>query len=102
MRVTLRYFDGCPNWRTTLERLTSAIERTGLDAEVALERIGSEEEAERLRFQGSPTVLLDGTDPFADGSAWFGLSCRIYLTEQGSEGSPSEDQLVAAISRFAP
>jgi hypothetical protein len=35
------------------------------DAEPVLERVETAEEAERLRFIGSPTLLMEGRDPFA-------------------------------------
>lgn len=95
MRITLRYFDGCPNWETTLERLQQGLAKTKLAdrAELVLERVSSEEDLERLRFRGSPTILIDDVDPFADELAPFGLSCRVYATEGRLEGSPSLQQL---------
>lgn len=98
MKVTIRYFEGCPNWETARERLNAAIGQTGVEADVGLEQVETEEEAERLRFRGSPTILIEGIDPFSDESAPFGLSCRVYQTDRGLEGSPSKDQLVAAIT----
>jgi hypothetical protein len=35
------------------------------DAEPVLERVETAEETERLRFIGSPTLLMEGRDPFA-------------------------------------
>jgi hypothetical protein len=55
--------------------------------------IGSPEAAEEHGFRGSPTVLIDGVDPFADNDAPVGLSCRMYVTERGLAGTPSIDQL---------
>ncbi len=95
MHIVLRYFDGCPNWETARARLDEVLRETGLagKAELHLEIVSSEEEAERLRFRGSPTILIDGVDPFADDAAPFGLSCRIYMTDRGCDGSPSLEQL---------
>ena len=55
------------------------------------------EEAEAARFRGSPTVLVDGRDPFADPAAPVGLSCRVYRTADGLAGSPTVDQLLAVL-----
>src|SRR3546814_7368074 len=38
-----------------------------IHVELALERVESPEDAERLRFVGSPTILIDGRDPFGGG-----------------------------------
>jgi hypothetical protein len=97
--ITLRYFDGCPNWRTARERLREALgESDRPDQQVELEQVATPEEAELLRFRGSPTILIDGEDPFVDGAAPFGLSCRVYRTERGLEGSPSVEQLRQALA----
>lgn len=98
MRIILRYFDGCPNWRIAEERLHAALADAGApDADVALERVETHEEAVRLGFRGSPTVLIDGRDPFADERADVGLACRVYATPDGFRGAPTLDQLRAAL-----
>lgn len=96
VNVTLQYFDGCPNWRETevmLERLVAE----GFEVSLQRQRIETPEEAERHNFRGSPTVVIAGIDPFADPGAPTGLACRVYRTEEGYSGSPSLDQLRAAI-----
>jgi hypothetical protein len=70
--------------------------------ELVLERVATPEDAERLRFRGSPTILIDGRDPFANEAAPFGLSCRVYRTERGLEGSPSLEQLREALAHAQP
>jgi hypothetical protein len=94
-RVAIRYFDGCPHWRSSYERLNEVLAETGYDhITVWLELVETPEEAERLRFAGSPTILLDGEDPFAaDATGGFGLSCRVYRTSEGPGGSPTKAQL---------
>ena len=60
-RVTLQHFEGCPHWQTMYVRLREAMRAEGMaDVEPLLERVETLEEAERLRFIGSPTVLVDG------------------------------------------
>jgi hypothetical protein len=95
MRIALRYFDGCPHWETAFGRLQEVLQEAGLagKTELVLEVVRSQEEAERLRFRGSPTILVDDVDPFASGSASFGLSCRVYATDSGLQGSPTVAQL---------
>ncbi|MGH8915492.1 MAG: thioredoxin family protein [Acidimicrobiia bacterium] len=97
MEITLQYFDGCPNWKTTAAHLSRLIEG-GLDATVGYELIDTHKAAVKRGFRGSPTVLIGGVDPFADRNAPFGLACRIYTTEQGLAGSPTLDQLREAIT----
>jgi hypothetical protein len=57
IRVTIRYFDGCPNWHTAYDRLRDVLREEGMtDVEPILERVETPEDAEQLRFIGSPTI----------------------------------------------
>ena len=96
MRIILQYFDGCPNWNTTDTHLSTLTDQ-GLDATIGYELIDTHEAAVARGFRGSPTMLIDGVDPFADVNAPVGLTCRIYQTEDGYAGSPSLSQLRHAI-----
>lgn len=98
MDITLQYFDGCPNWRVADRRLVEAMELAGVSASVVVRRlVSTPEEAEAVGFRGSPTVLIDGVDPFADPDAPAGLSCRVYSTDAGVAGSPTVEQLLAVL-----
>lgn len=97
MNVELLYFEGCPNWRATEDRLTAL--QPGLGFNLSRRLVTTPEEAERLGFRGSPTILVDGIDPFASGDEPLGLACRIYGTPAGPAGSPTAEQLRIAVSR---
>lgn len=98
MDIRLRYFDGCPGWELALERLREALRETGHgQEEVVLERLESPEQAEALGFTGSPTILIDGADPFAEAAAPVGLTCRVYGSEHGFEPAPSPGQIREAL-----
>jgi len=97
MDVALLYFDGCPNWRETDQRLRQALVAAGLEVTPSYVSVTSHEAAERLSFRGSPTVLVDGVDPFADASDPVGLSCRVFRTPDGLRGAPTVEQLVAVL-----
>jgi hypothetical protein len=98
VHLQLLYFDGCPNWRHMDERLRAAIAVAGLDVTPEYVDITSPEDAERRRFRGSPTVLVDSADPFADEAAPVGLSCRVFRTPDGLRGAPTVSQLVAVLT----
>lgn len=91
MQVTLLYFDDCPSWQTTEARLRGLAD----DFDLTIERriVDTPEAAEQWQFRGSPTVLVEGRDPFALGDEPVGLSCRIYQTPDGPAGSPTTAQL---------
>jgi hypothetical protein len=100
MQVTGLYFEDCPNWKTARQRLQEALAAAGRSGafEVSYQRVETPEEAERVGFRGSPTILIDGRDPWAAPDAAIGLSCRIYRTEEGADASPSVAQLVEALT----
>lgn len=91
MKLELLYFDECPHWLTAADRLDEAATRRGLTVERRV--VTTPEEAEIARFRGSPTILVDGEDPFASGEEPFGLACRVYQTPDGPAGSPTARQL---------
>lgn len=92
MDVTLLYFDDCPNWLDADAHLR-ALQDEVSDLRVTRHIVDTREEAERTRFRGSPSILVDGVDPFADADDPVGLSCRVYQTPDGPAGSPTIDQL---------
>jgi hypothetical protein len=98
--VRLLYFDDCPNWRVAEARLKDALAGIGADPNaVVCEQVTTVEQAEALGFRGSPTILVDGTDPFADPDAPTGLTCRIYRTATGVQPAPTVEQLQAVLVR---
>jgi hypothetical protein len=97
MKITLQYFDDCPNWQIT-DRHLATLFAEGLQATIKYQRIASHEMAIESSFRGSPTVLIDGNDPFADDRESYGLTCRIYATDSGPAGSPTLEQLRAVIA----
>ncbi len=99
MKVTIQYFEGCPHWRLADERVRKVLRsRRGSGVELDYQLIDSPETAERVGFHGSPTILIDGHDPFVNGQEPVGMTCRVFRTEHGAEGAPSEAQLRAKIT----
>ncbi len=88
MTIEIVYFDGCPNWQLAEQRVREVLTVTGhADADVRLHLVGNPVEAEQAGMHGSPTILVDGHDPFpTSDTIW---SCRLYQTDAGFEGAPS-------------
>jgi len=99
MEVSLLSFDGCPHHAGTALLLAALLDEAGWTGDIRLVNVDSPERADELGFRGSPTVWLDGVDPFLDAEAPVGLSCRIYATESGCQGTPPELELRTAIAR---
>ena len=101
MDVTVLYFAGCPSWRTTVERVHMAAEQASVPVEVTTLAVETIEEAQRVGFAGSPTVWLEGTDPFEQPDAVPALACRVYATADDMAGSPTVRQLADALRQRA-
>jgi hypothetical protein len=91
--IEIRYFDGCPNWEATRDLVVAV---TGV--EPVLRRVATAEEAEVIGFRGSPSILVDGVDPWEGQSGDVGLACRVYRTAEGRMlGAPTEAMVRAAL-----
>lgn len=99
MRVEILYFDGCPTYETVTKTLRAVLAEEGLESEVELVVVNTDEEVGRLRFPGSPTIRVDGEDlfPIAEREDWR-LGCRVYATPEGLRGSPTAEMLREALT----
>ncbi len=98
MRIQLLYFDGCPNWEVAQARLRDALVAVGSVDMIELVEVATQEQAERIGFHGSPTVMVNGRDLFAGADAPVGLACRVYSTPEGLGGAPTTEQLASALA----
>jgi hypothetical protein len=99
MKVEILYFEGCPTYLRAEETLRGVLAREGVEADVELVAVNSDEEAQELRFPGSPTIRLDGEDLFpVPERAGYALGCRMYATPEGLKGSPTATMLRAALA----
>lgn len=97
--VTIQYLPGCPNLDLARTRLDQAVARLGTAApEVEVQEIHDEAEAERAGFRGSPTILVDGVDPFTGADCPVAFSCRMYPHDAGADGAPSVEELIVAMA----
>lgn len=98
MNVTVLHVDQCPHFPPLMQLLSDLL-KDRADVALSTQTVGSDEEARRLDFHGSPTILIDGHDPFPSGPAPAGLSCRLYQTERGPQGLPLRSQLDEVLRR---
>jgi hypothetical protein len=96
LRVEVSYFEGCPHWRELDARLVELRGEFGF--ELTHRVIRSTEDADDYGFLGSPSVRVNGRDPFASPDAPVGLACRTYETPDGRAGSPTLAELRHALA----
>ncbi|MGP4088082.1 hypothetical protein [Streptomyces sp. KR55] len=98
MEIEVLVVPGCPNQQLAETRLRQALDEARLsNTPITTRVIADQVEAERSGFTGSPTILIDGRDPFAEPGAAPSVACRIYRTPLGLAGAPEVDQLGQAL-----
>jgi hypothetical protein len=99
MELTVLTVPGCPNATAFEERLAAALaDHPG--AVVRRRQIADEQEAAQAGMAGSPTLLINGADPFAAPGQVPGLSCRLYRDATGRPaGAPSVADLRRALEQ---
>ena len=90
--VRVLYFEGCPNYPPTVQRIRTVAERLGAAVDLREVEVTPNADPNSLGFRGSPTVQVNGVDidPSQRGQNNCGFGCRTY---DGS-GVP-EDGLIA-------
>ena len=97
MKLQILQVPDCPNAAVLAARLAE-LAGASPDLAVAREIVTTAHDARRLGMTGSPTLLADGTDPFARPGQSPSISCRLYRDEQGRPiPAPSLGQLRAAL-----
>ena len=91
----------CPNGPLMLERLAEALAGQP-GARLTSHVVHDEADAVRFGMNGSPTLLIDGVDPFVAAGTSAGVSCRIYRDDTGhTDGVPSVEALRLALRQAA-
>lgn len=103
MEVELLVVPGCPNQAAAAELVRDMLDELGRAATpVAVRVIDSQTEAARQGFTRSPTLRVDGVDPFAEPGRAPALACRVYATPAGLRGLPGADAVRAALRAAEP
>ena len=102
MDVQLLVVNDCPNERPAATLLRRVLDEISLSQVQVITRVvHDEQEAARLRFLGSPTVLINGRDPFVEPGQAPGLTCRLYRDASGVSGVPPVEPLRQALEQAA-
>jgi hypothetical protein len=100
MIVELLYVQDCPSHDGLLRTVQRLAGEAG--AQVRQRRTETQDEAERERFLGSPTVRVNGMDidPSAAERTDYGPGCRIYRPPgRGLAADPPQEWIRAALDR---
>ena len=76
MQIELLVVPNCPHETAAADLIATAVADTGVRATVTRTVIADEDAARERGFNGSPTILLDGSDPFATPNAAVGVTMQ--------------------------
>jgi hypothetical protein len=98
--VELLVVPECPHEHDAAVLLRTALDDVGLvSTGFRTTVVASPHEAQQRGFIGSPTILLDGADPFAEPDRAPGLACRVYPNLTGLAGVPALRELRRVLKR---
>ena len=98
MRLEILQVPDCPNVRLLEQRIDSALAGTQVEVEITHRVLADAAAAADAGMTGSPTLLVDGADPFAEPGLVPSVSCRLYRADGGGiEGAPSVAALRQAL-----
>jgi len=103
MRVELLWWEGCPSYPEAIAELRELMRAEGLDPNaLELREVTTDEDAERERFPGSPTIRVDGEDVVPPGAGEpHSLTCRVYRLRDGRYSPTPDPAHVRAALRTA-
>lgn len=94
MRVEVLVVPGCPHRDAAVALVRGLLAELRLtDVAVRVGVIDTTQEAQQRGFAGSPTILINGVDPFARPDHLAALACRMYPTRTGTGPLPDTDAL---------
>ena len=101
MELTLLTVPACPNAAAFEQRLAAVL--AGHPGAVVHRReIADERAAAEAGMHGSPTLLINGADPFAQPGQPPSMSCRLYRDAEGRPGpAPSAEALRQVLAAAA-
>src|SRR5215472_16637247 len=96
MVIEVLYVPGCPNHQPAIDRLKDVLRSATIDASIQEIAVINEAMASQLKFPGSPTIRIDGSDVESNNRESYGLACRLY---SNGAGVPSREILERALAQ---
>lgn len=97
VEIEFLYFDGCLGRAKARPLLEEVLAEEGITDPVRFVRIEDRGDAIRHRFQGSPTIRINGRDIVVQPDADYDLRCRVYWVDGRLQDYPSKEMMRAAL-----
>jgi hypothetical protein len=100
IKIEFLFWEDCPSHPEARKRLREVMAEEGIEVPIEDIEVLTDEDAERLRFPGSPTIRVNGVDVDPDGALQMGtaLTCRVYRLKDGRFSPvPSKEMIRRAL-----
>lgn len=98
MKLEILQVPDCPNVPLLERRIWAAVAGEQIEVTLTHRVLDDQAEATEAGMTGSPTLLVDGEDPFSETGSAPSVSCRLYRADGGGiDGAPSVAALRAAL-----
>lgn len=103
MQIQFLFWRECPSHEVALARLREVLAEERVPAAVQVVEVLNAVQAQALRFPGSPTIRINDADLFPEPAGLYGLTCRIYYTEDGGVTPlPTKEMIRQALRKAVP
>jgi hypothetical protein len=100
LKIRFLYSEECPSHSEALQRLRKSMEAEGIRAHVEILRVETDEDAHKLKYVGSPTIIVNGHDIAPPETHHYAVTCRAYRVEGGRISPlPSEPMIRKALRK---
>ncbi|MGB8311755.1 MAG: DUF2703 domain-containing protein [Halobacteriota archaeon] len=102
LAIDFLYTDDCPHCSEALIILKEVLSEEHVEADLNVIRVASEEEAEQLKFLGSPTIRMNGEDVElgVEQRADYHGHCRLYVYHEQVFDQPPKEMIREALKKY--
>ncbi len=97
LEIEFLFFDGCQGRLKARPLLATVLAEEGIAAPVQEIEIRDQEDAIAHRFQGSPTIRINGRDIVEQADTDYDLRCRLYWVDGRPQDFPGKETIRAAL-----
>ena len=99
LKIEILYFESCPSYKKAILNVKAALKEENIQADLRLIEVATAEKAEKVGFQGSPSIRINGKD-MEGRDEGYSFSCRLYNVNGKPETAPSKEYIEEKLQQF--
>lgn len=100
VKVEFLYFRQCPAHKQALANLKAALRECKMQADLRIIDVKSREQGEKLGFQGSPSIRVNGRDLDGRNDGYF-YACRVYRINGKVTATPTKEFILERLKQYS-